>query len=194
VDIISKHALLIEIIGAIVSLVYLFFSIRKSIWLWPVGLLASAFYVIIFYFSKLYAEMGLQIYYIAVSIYGWYYWYFGKKSNGEKSEIPVAVLDLKQAAYFTFMFIVFYGCLFLILTKFTDSPLPGWDSLATALSLVATWMLAKKILENWLVWIVADALCIGISFYKELYFTSGLFIVYTGMAYFGYLNWKKLRQ
>jgi nicotinamide mononucleotide transporter len=193
VDIVSKYAVLIEIIGAVLSIVYLFFSIRKSIWLWPVGLLASVFYVLVFFYSKLYAEMGLQVYYIAVSIYGWYFWFFGKK-NTKNEEVPVLTLNFKQALYYTLVFIVFYSGLFFILKNFTDSPIPDWDSLATALSLVGTWMLAKKVLENWLVWILADALCIGISFYKELYFTSGLFVVYTIMACFGYLNWKKMRN
>lgn len=191
-DIVSKYAVLIEIIGAVLSIIYIFFSIRKSIWLWPVGLLASAFYVLVFFYSKLYAEMGLQVYYIGVSIYGWYFWFFGKNGN-QNEEVPVSSLNLKQSLYYTLVFIGFYSALFFILKNFTDSPIPGWDSLATALSLVGTWMLAKKILENWLVWIVADALCIGISFYKELYFTSGLFFVYTIMAYFGFLNWKKMQ-
>ena len=137
--------------------------------------------------------MGLQVYFIGVSIYGWYYWIFGKKES-QNVNLPVSKLNLKHSVYYSLAFVFFYSGLYFILKGFTDSPIPGWDSLATALSLVGTWMLAKKILENWLVWIVADALCIGISFYKGLYFTSGLFVIYTVMAFIGYLNWKKLQN
>lgn len=193
-ELISEYAVVIEIIGAVLSLVYLFFSIRKSLWLWPVGLLASGFYILVFYFSKLYAEMGLQVYYIGVSIYGWYFWIYGNKASGETKEIPVTHVNSKGIFIYSAIFLSLYITIYLILRYFTDSPIPGWDSLATALSLVATWMLAKKILENWIVWIVADAMCIGISLYKDLYFTSALFVVYTIMAYVGYLNWKKSMQ
>lgn len=190
-DLISRFAFEIEIIGAIFSIVYLFFSIRKSIWLWPLGLLASFFYVLVYLMSKLYAEMGLQVYYIGVSIYGWYYWLCGKKDRESVSELPVTRLRLKQGIWYFLTFILFYLVLYLILKYFTDSTIPGWDSLVTALSLVATWMLAKKILENWLIWIIADAMCIVISVYKDLYFTAGLYIIYTVMAFVGYYQWKR---
>lgn len=134
--------------------------------------------------------MGLQVYYIIVSLYGWYYWVKGKKKEDE-IEIPVTRINLRNAGYYTLIFAALYSTMFFILYRFTDSPIPGLDSLATALSLVATWMLAKKILENWLLWIIADALCIGISYYKDLYFTSVLFGIYTIMAFVGYYRWKK---
>jgi nicotinamide mononucleotide transporter len=191
---ISKYNTLIEILGAGFSVVYLYFSIRRSIWLWPLGLLASGFYVVVYFYSKLYAEMGLQAYYIAVSIYGWYFWFFGPESDHEKPELPVSKITGRRTLIYFLAFVAFYSVLFIILRNYTDSPIPGWDSLATSLSLVATWMLAKKILENWVLWIVTDALCIVISIYKELYFTAALFVVYTTMAFIGYRNWKKSMQ
>jgi nicotinamide mononucleotide transporter len=194
VELISEYTVVIEIIGAVLSLIYLFFSIRKSLWLWPVGLLASGFYILVFYFSKLYAEMGLQVYYIGVSVYGWYYWMFGNKQTVGPKEVPVSRVNSKGILNYSGIFLALFITIYIILLYFTDSTIPGWDALATALSLVATWMLAKKILENWIVWIVADALCIGISLYKDLYFTSALFVVYTIMAYVGYQNWKKSMQ
>lgn len=138
--------------------------------------------------------MGLQVYYIGVSIYGWYFWVFGNKQTAGAKEVPVTQVNSKGILHYSLIFLALYISIYLILRYFTDSPIPGWDSLATAMSLVATWMLAKKILENWIVWIVADAICIGISLYKDLYFTSALFVVYTIMAYVGYLNWKKSMQ
>jgi len=188
-----SQQLLIEIIGAVLGLIYLFFSIRKSLWLWPTGLLSSCFYISIFFYSKLYAEMGLQVYYVIVSIYGWYHWIFGQKDNKTK-ELPVIRLDFKKLTIYFFSFLFFYAILFFILKKYTDSSIPGWDSVATALSIIATWMLAKKVLENWILWIITDALCIGIYIYKDLYPTAILFIVYTILAYVGYLNWKNSKS
>lgn len=190
-EFLSEYSLVIEIIGAVLSLFYLYFSIRKSIWLWPLGLLASSFYIAVYFYSKLYAEMGLQVYYIIVSIYGWYFWMFGNKTNSNQAELPISRLNLKATLIYLGAFIFLYLGLYLILSHFTDSNIPGWDSLATALSLVATWMLARKVLENWIIWIIADAMCIAISIYKDLYFTAALFVVYTIMAFAGYLSWKK---
>lgn len=186
--------MLIEILGAFFGIIYLYFSIRKSIWLWPLGLLASGFYIMVYYYSKLYAEMGLQVYYIAVSIYGWYFWLVGQKPDNDRSELPVSKVTYRGTLVYLLAFVVIYTLLYFFLRNYTDSPIPGWDSLATALSLVATWMLAKKILENWVLWIITDALCIGISLYKDLYFTAVLFAVYTTMAFIGYRNWKKSMQ
>ncbi|NJO68069.1 MAG: nicotinamide mononucleotide transporter, partial [Bacteroidetes bacterium] len=151
-----------ELIGAVLGLVYLFFSIRGSLWLWPVGLLSSGFYILVFFHSKLYAEMALNFYYIAVSIYGWFHWIVGKKGSTLKHELPISKINIKQAGIYCIWFLVLYSVLFFILKEYTDSQIPGWDSLATSLSFIATWMLAKKILENWIIWIIADGLCIGI--------------------------------
>lgn len=181
----------IEISGAVLSLVYLYFSIKQSVLLWPIGLISSVFYIIVFFFSKLYAETGLQFYYIVVSIYGWYHWISGKPNQMEEEELPVSKVSATQIFQYTLSFALMYTALYVILKRYTDSPVPGWDSLATAGSLIATWMLAKKILENWLLWILVDSLSMGIYFYKHLYPTMVLFLVYTVLAYLGYKSWKK---
>jgi nicotinamide mononucleotide transporter len=79
----------IEVLGVITSLVYLYFSVRQIIWLWPFGIISSALFIFIFFNSKFYADMGLQVYYLGVSIYGWMYWLHGGKSRNEKSTLPV---------------------------------------------------------------------------------------------------------
>lgn len=184
---------IIEIIGAILSLIYLYFSIRQSVFLWPIGLVSSGFYVVVFYSSQLYAEMGLQFYYITVSIYGWYYWVYGNKKSGTKqdADLPVSRLNLSQAIRYGIFFILIYVVLFYFLSHHTNSNIPGWDSFVTAGSLVGTWMLAKKILENWLVWIIVDSLSIGIYIYKDLHPTVVLFCIYSILAILGYIKWKR---
>lgn len=179
----------IEVLGAILGIAYIFYSIRQSILTWPIGLLTSALYVVVFFVSKLYADMGLQLYYVVISIYGWYEWLRGDaKTHSEP--IPVSRVTLKLALILGIVSFILFLLIWYILKTFTDSPVPMADGFATALSIVATWMLARKILEHWLVWIFVDAFSIGLFVYKQLYPTVILFIVYTVMAYIGYREWK----
>jgi len=180
----------IELLGAILGIVYIFFSIRQSILTWPVGLLTSVLYVWVFFFSKLYADMGLQLYYVFISIYGWYEWLRGNRSDaGEKLEI--SRLSVKLGIVLLVVNALLFLIIWFILKNYTDSPVPMADGLATSLSIVATWMLARKILEQWLVWIFVDAFSVGLFWYKDLMPTVILFVVYTIMAVAGFVEWKK---
>jgi len=180
----------IEVLGAILGIIYVFFSIRQSILTWPVGLLTSLLYVWVFFVSKLYADMGLQMYYVLISIYGWYEWLHGNQTNHSVS-IRISRLSLKLAGILFAVSFVIFIVIWFVLKNYTDSPLPVADALATALSIVATWMLARKILEHWLVWIFVDTFSIGLFWYKDLHPTIFLFIVYTIMAIVGFKEWKK---
>jgi len=183
------HEHWLEITGAILSLIYLYLSINQKISLWILGFISSAFYIVIFLQTKLYADMSLQVYYLVISVYGWIHWTFGKEIKGD--ELPVAKLSKKLILILTGATVLIYFLYFIILNYYTDSPVPKFDSLVGTLSVIATWLLAKKYIENWLVWIVADGLCIGLYIYKGLYPTSVLFGVYTLMSVVGYLQWKK---
>ncbi len=180
----------IELLGAILGVVYVLFSIRQNILTWPVGLLSSILYVWIFFDSKLYADMGLQMYYVFISIYGWHEWLKGNQDNA-RAKLKVSRLNLKLGLLLTVISLLIFGVIWLILINFTDSQVPIADSLATSLSIVATWMLARKILEHWLVWIFVDAFSIGLFIYKDLLPTVILFVVYTIMAVVGFIEWKK---
>ena len=179
----------IEILGAILGLAYIFFSIKQHILTWPTGLLTSALYVVVFFNARLYADMGLQVYYVVISIYGWYFWLTGKKQNETKVAVKTTrkVLWLKLAV----VSIALYALLLFILSNYTNSDVPHMDSMTTALSIVATWMLARKYLEHWLIWIFVDAFSAGLYVYKGLWATVILFIVYTIMALLGYIEWRK---
>lgn len=180
----------IEVLGAILGIAYIFFSIRQNILTWPTGLLASALYVAVFFQSKLYADMGLQVYYVIVSIYGWYFWLRGKKPTNS-SQVPVRKTTKNLRIKLLLIALVLYFILSFILVRFTDSDVPYMDSLTTSLSIVATWMLAKKYINHWIIWIFVDAVSAGLYVYKGLWATVILFIVYTFMAVFGYYEWKK---
>ena len=187
---------LTEIIGAVTGLIYLYFSVRQNIWLWPVGLTTSAFYVVVFFRSQLYADMSLNVYYVVISIYGWYHW-LRRKDNITHSSIKISILLLKEwllyllsAAVLT---VAFAYVLINIPAKIGMKPssVPWWDAFLFATSIVATYMLARKVLEQWLWWIAIDAISACVFFYKELYPTVILFIVNTIMAIIGYIQWKK---
>ena len=179
----------IEITGVILSLIYLYLSIRQKVGLWFFGIISSIFYTVVFVESGLYADMSLQVYYIAISIYGWIHWKKGHIS--QKEEIPATFMASKDWIIAGIGTVVVCLLYYFILTRYTDSTVPVTDSIVGALSVVGTWMLAKKFIENWLVWIVADAICVGLYIYKDLYPTSVLNVIYTIMAGVGYWQWKK---
>lgn len=179
----------VEIVGAILSLIYLYLSIKEKVSLWFFGIVSSIFYIIIFFQTKFYADMSLQFYYVIISIYGWIIWKRGKQ--GDKEELPATRMSKKLFVNLIIVTGLIYVVYYLILSRFTDSTIPKADSLVGALSIIGTWMLARKLIENWFVWIVADGLCVGLYIYKGLYPTVILFVVYTLMSVVGYFEWKK---
>lgn len=182
--------LVVEIFGAVTGLIYLYFSIRQNIWLWPLGIFTSSVYIYVFFVSKFYADMGLQGYYLVVSIYGWYHWLYGDSGN-RSDELPVSRTSRRQWVVLLIITLVLFILMAWVLDRFTDSDVPRWDAFTTAASITATWMLARKLLEHWLIWVVVDAVSMGLYVYKGLYPTVGLFAVYTLMAVKGYVEWKK---
>jgi nicotinamide mononucleotide transporter len=179
----------IEVLGAILGIAFIIFSIRQSIFTWPAGLATSLLYIIVFFQSKFYAGMGLQFYYVFISIYGWYLWFRGNPDNKSQT-LPVKRITRNQGIYASVVTLLIFVLILIILKNFTDSPVPIMDSATTALSIVATYLLARKILEHWIIWIVVDLVSVGLYIYKDLWPTVFLFLIYTIMAYFGYRKWK----
>jgi len=180
---------MVEIIGTLSGFLFLYLEIKQSKWLWPVGLFSALMYIYVFFVAKFYADMGLQFYYVIISIYGWFHW---SRSKGKDAiELPVTNLSICLFIKLLLASLFIYIGISFILLNYTDSPIPYWDSFTTALSIVATWMLARKILEQWLVWVLVDAVSMGLYIYKELYPTAILFAVFTILAVYGYFQWKK---
>lgn len=180
----------VEIVGGVIGLVYLYLQYRSSVWLWPVSIAMSAFYIAIFYNAKIYADMGLSIYYLVVSVYGWVLWM--SKRNKESKIIPITNIKIRQLVNMLVLFIVAYGGIYYALVNFTDSTIPLCDSFTTALSIVGMLMLARKYVEHWIVWVVVDVVSTALYVYKGLYPTAVLYGIYTVVAVFGYFNWRKL--
>ena len=186
----------VELAGTIAAFVYLFFSIRQNIWLWLCGILTSLFYIYVFARSAFYADMSLQVYYLIVSVYGWVIWARGGVSHN-KSEMPVRRLSSPMLARLIIIHTGIYVVILLLLLFLPEklgiqsSSLPYLDALTTSAAIVATWMLAKKYLENWIVWIVVDFISMWMYVYKELNITAFLFAGYTIAAIIGYRAWLK---
>jgi nicotinamide mononucleotide transporter len=185
----------IELLGAVTGLIYLYLEIKQNIWLWPLGILTSAFYIFVFFTSKFYADMGLQVYYLVISFYGWWHWLYGGNSIN-KVELPVTRTSVKQWIYLFLISLVLFVVMVIVLKNYTDSPVPFGDAFVTALSITATWMLAQKLIEHWWIWVVVNLVSLGLFIWKDLYPTSILFFFYFAMAVVGYYQWKKemLRQ
>ena len=179
----------VEIVGVILSLIYIYLSIEQKISLWIFGFLSSALYIVVFFQTKFYADMSLQFYYLVISVYGWFSWKHGETASVQ--ELTVTTTSKRLIFQLGVASIGIYGIYYLVLAKFTDSCIPKADSLVGMLSVIGTWMLARKLIENWLVWIVADGIAVGLFIYKGLYPTAVLFIIYTAMAVVGYFQWKK---
>ena len=179
----------IELAGSVLSIIYLYLSIKQRVSLWIFGFLCSLLYAIVFFQSKFYADMSLQFYYLGVSVLGWISWKAGKPEK--RKELPVKRTTPLSGAIILVIALVLYFLYYFILSEYTDSPLPKADAFTTALSIVATWMLARKMIEHWWLWIIVDSVSAGLYFYRALYPTAILFVIYTIMAIIGYLQWKK---
>ncbi len=178
----------LEIGGTLFGLIYIWFSIRQNIYTWPAGILTALFYFGVFLDSKLYASMSLQGYYLIISVYGWYSW--TEKGNLEE-RLKVSRSSKALWLKLVFLELALLSFMYAILSRFTDSPIPLADAFITSLSIIATWMLARKKLENWLIWIVGDLISSILYLYLGLYPTVFLFFVYAIMAVVGYNEWRK---
>lgn len=179
----------IEIVGVATGLLYIILSVRQNIWCWIFGIISSGLYLVVFFNSKIYADMSLQLYYVIMGIYGWIHWAGADKADSNK--VLLSRLTVKSTSIlFAITLALFFGIAWFLI-QFTDSPVPWIDAFTTSLSFTATWMLARKILEHWIIWIVVDAVSVGLYFHRGLYVSIILFAVLTVLAIYGYFEWRK---
>jgi len=188
----------IEIFGALTGILYVFLEIRQNILLWPLGIVTSAVYIYVFRENGFYAGMVLQLYYVAISVYGWRAWSMEQTESAEASKeqkisLTVRRIDLKTGIISAAVSLVLWAGLWYVLGRWTDSPVPLWDGLITSLSVVATWMLTRKLLEQWYVWIIANVIATVVYLAVGMYPTAVLFTVYAVMAVAGVREWRKSR-
>ena len=186
----------LDILTTILGLAYILLEYRASIWLWAVGFLMQSLGIILYYQKGLYADCGMEFYYLAMTVYGYLNWVrkTGKKKKVKKEEHRYAAIThfpRRLALLWTAIILAAWGVLYWFLATFTDSSVPLADSFTTALSFVGIWALARKYLEQWLIWIVVDAVTSVLYFYKDIPFKASLYALYVVIAIAGYLKWKK---
>ncbi len=179
---------LYEIAGTLSGILAVWLTTRQNIWCWPAGIVNVSLYAIVFYRSKLYADMALQLVYVALCLYGWYHW---KHPGAQRTRLPVSRLRPRTALALLVVGMPALAGLGGFLSRRTDASLPYLDSATTVASLLAQWLQTRKVLENWHVWIVTDLVYIAMYVYKDLFLTAGLYLVFTALAIVGLREWRK---
>jgi nicotinamide mononucleotide transporter len=178
----------LEAVAVVFGIASVFYSMREHIWVYPTGIVSTLIYVWICLQYKLYADMGINAYYFSMSIFGWYVWTHPKE--GQKV-LPVTWLKPSGWAISIGIFLASYLTLYLVLSRFTDSDVPYWDSFTTASAFVGMWLMAKKKVENWIAWIITDLVSVPLYFHKGLILTSFQFLFFTILATLGLIAWIK---
>ncbi len=176
----------IEIFGFVTGVVNVWLLARQNIWNWPIGIANNLAYLLLFAKSGLYGDAGLQVVYITLGIYGWRIWL----RRGTEPPLAVTRTTVRVWNYLGLMTILAVLLLRWFLSRFTDSTVPSWDGLTTALSLAATYGQARKLLESWWIWILADLIYIPLYIYKGLVLTSVLYGVFLVLCVFGLRQWR----
>jgi nicotinamide mononucleotide transporter len=178
-----------EILGFLTGAASVALAVRESAWNWPVGIANNVFFFLLFWSAKLYADAILQVVYIVISIFGWWNWVRGGAGH---TELSISKTSGVEKIVLTLAMLACAAVLTVALHRFTDSTTPFWDGLTTALSLTAQYMLSRKRIENWWVWMSADVVYIALYCYKSLYLTGFLYLVFLGMCVAGYVGWRKI--
>ena len=178
-----------EIVGTLTAFASVILTLRARVESWPVGIVSCLAFLILFYDIKLYADAGLQVFFILTGFWGWRVWLKGGEGN---TQAPVGTLDVRQRVAVLALTVVSIGICGRIFESHTDAHIPYWDSAIAGLSVTAQVLLARKKLENWLFWIAVDVLSIGVYFYKQIYLTSVLYVFFLVLATRGYFEWRNI--
>lgn len=184
------HDIVLEIIAVIFGLWSVWCAKKDNIWVFPTGIVSTLIYVYLLWQWSLLGDMMINGYYFIMSIYGWYHW---TRKKGDTVEFPISVMSVQEKSTAVIIFITtifFVVIIYLIFNKFTT-----WsayvDTFITGIFFVGMWLMAKRKIENWILWIIGDIVSIPLYFIKGFTFTSFQYIVFTIIAFYGYLEWKK---
>lgn len=182
---------ILDIIGAIGSFLATAAYIKVNLWAWPLSLCALFINISLYYQKGIYGDTVLHIVYLIFTLYGWYQWKSGTK---EHQSLPITSINITQILVLIPISIGSIYVIFYLLQNYTDSQIPFWDAVTTILSLIAQWMVCRKIIENWFLWLVIDGIYLGMYFHKSIPAHALLRIVYFAMAVVGYWHWRKMRK
>ncbi|WP_306461152.1 nicotinamide riboside transporter PnuC [Malaciobacter molluscorum] len=179
-----------EIFAMLLSILYLILAIKQSLWCWPAAFISTSIYIILFFDADLLMDSFLNFYYLIMAIYGWYSWKFTNNIN-KKNELKVSSLSITKNIKDTFTLIIISLTLGFFMKNYTTADYAYIDTFTTIFSIYSTYLLAKKVIENWIYWIIIDCISIYIYINKQFYLTAILFLIYTILAFIAYVQWKK---
>ena len=186
----SDHWL--DITTTILGLAYILLEYRASIWMWAVGAVMQLLGIVLYYQKGLYADCGMEFYYLGMTAYGFIMWRMGKPK--ESKELPIRHFEKKYILPWTGIALALWFVIWYLLSHFTDSTVPVADAFTTALSLVGIWALAHKYLEQWLVWIAVDVVTCWLYFTKDIPFKASLYGLYVVIAIAGFRRWHRMMK
>ncbi|MDH5400616.1 MAG: nicotinamide riboside transporter PnuC [Cyclobacteriaceae bacterium] len=184
----ARNSSALEAGGIVFGLASVWYAKKENILVFPTGIVSVLIYIYICAQFKLYADMSINGYYLVMSIYGWVVW---GRTDMEKQHIPITACNTREKALYILSAVVAFFIIRFVLMGYTDSDVPNWDALTTAIFVVGMVLMARKKIENWVAWIVGDAISIPLYLYKGLAFTSFQFLVFTLMAVWGYMTWRR---
>lgn len=181
-------SIVLQCVGTALGLLYLWLEYKANIWLWVVGAIMPVVHGVLYLQSGIYADAAMQLYYVVAGIYGLAVWKRRprKSDDGKIRHTPKGWVVPLVAVY-----ALLHVAIYFVLVEFTDSRVPVLDSMSTSLCIVAMWMLSRKLVEQWLVWLVVDMISVGLYLYKGIPITSGLYMLYCILAIAGYMRWRR---
>lgn len=200
------HAHWLDIVTTILGLAYILFEYRASVWMWLVGFMMQSLGIVLYYQKGLYADCGMEFYYLAMTIYGWWRWTCkGRESRVKARESELSTINhqlsteithipIRIALRWSCIALCLWALIYVLLVRFTNSTVPLADAFTTALSVVGIWALAHKYLEQWFVWIAVDIVTCVLYFYKDIPFKASLYALYVVIAILGYRKWKRMME
>jgi len=180
----------LEAASVLFSVLYLVLAIRESLWCWPAAFLSSVLTLAVVLGVRLYSEVVLNVYYAAMAVYGWYQWHYGGRTRGA-AQLPISIWPLKMHALAIGGSLALSATVGLLMSRYTQAAFPYLDAFVTVFSVVTTYLVARKILENWLYWLVVDSLALYVYWQRELYFFVALFALYLVLVVIGLVRWHR---
>ena len=192
IQILGTHTTWFELFAVLCGLLSVWFMKKENILVYPFGILNVLIYVYICFSAKLYAYAGINVFYAVMTIYGWYNWV---RKGPDDESLKITRLKKSHIVGYLSLILVFFVVLRVLLVTLTNSEVPTWDAVTTAVYIIGMWLLARKKIENWIAWIAGDTISVALFAYEKLYFSSFQFLVFTIIAIFGFLEWRnKLLQ
>jgi nicotinamide mononucleotide transporter len=180
----------LEAAGVLFGVLYLVLAIRESLLCWPAAFISSVLTIVVMFGARLYAEAGLNVFYAAMAVYGWYQWRYGGRDRGAAA-LRIGVWRLRTHALASGGSLALSALVGWLMSRYTDAAFPYLDAFVTVGSIVTTYMVANKILENWLYWLVIDSLSLYLYLERGLNLYAALFALYLVLVVIGFIRWRR---